>query len=105
MEEYSPLVWSLVREIVHVLVYDAVGLAVWKKNSTTLSPHYETGKFPFDSGSPISTFSFTPNTSIPNSPETPTFRQLEGEGISDKEIALDPQHLGRWRTREFVMKR
>ena len=41
-------------------------------------------------GSPLSTFSSTPNTSAPNSTETPTSKQLECEGISDEEIALEP---------------
>ena len=86
MEEYSPLVWSLVSEIVHDLADDAIGLAKWKKSRPTLSPHYGTGAFPSDSGFPLSTFSSTPNTSKSTSPETPTFRQLEGEGISDEEV-------------------
>lgn len=78
MEEYSPLVWSSARDIVHDLVDDAIGVAEWNKSRLTLSPHYGTGEFPSDSGSPLSTFSSSPNTSIPSSPETPTFRQLEG---------------------------
>ena len=45
MEEHAPLVWSLLKEIVHDLVDDAIGLAEWKRSRVTLSPHFGTGDF------------------------------------------------------------
>ena len=88
MEEYAPLVWSFVRQMVNDLIDHAVALAEWKKKRFTSSPHYGTGEFPLDSGSPLSTFSSNSNASVPTSPETPTFEQLKGKGNSNE--VLEP---------------
>ena len=92
---YSDALHQLIRVLVEEVVDDAVGIAFWKKKRSDSTPPtvYGDGEFPSDSGSPLSTFSSTPNTSPSRSevesPKTPSFVDLEGECETDAEIEND----------------
>ena len=63
-----------------------MGLAEWKtrqKGNYSTQVQYGTAEFPSDSGSPLSTFSFTPN----NSHRSLTFNDLPGTQPTDNEDA------------------
>ena len=63
---YQEALRQLVKEVIDDLINDAIGLAEWKirqKGNNFIEGQYGTAEFPSDSGSPLSTFSSTPNSS------------------------------------------
>ena len=83
-EKYQKALIELIREVLGEIIDDAVGLAEWKLKQTTVTPQmqYDTGEFPSDSGSPLSTFSSTPG----SSPKTPSFNDLAGTQLTDEDM-------------------
>ena len=72
------------RQLVKEVIDDAIGLAEWKirqKGNNSTQGQYGTAEFPSDSGSPLSTFSSTPN----SSPRSLTFNDLAGTQPTDNE--------------------
>ena len=82
-EKYQKALIELIREVLGEIVDDAVGLAEWKLQQTTVmsQTQYGTGEFLSDSGSPLSTFSSTPG----SSPKTPSFKDLAGTQLTDED--------------------
>ena len=72
---------EMIQELINDMILDAIGVAEWKKSRAKIMENdnqykqYGMGKFPSDSGSPLSTFSSTP--------PAPTFEELKGEGSTD----------------------
>ena len=82
-ESYQNALIELIREVLGKIIDDAVGLAEWKlrQKATALQIQYGTGEFPSDLGSPLSTFSSTPN----SSPKTLSFNDLAGTQLTDED--------------------
>ena len=83
---YQETLRQLVKEVIDDLIDDVVGLAEWKirqKGNYSTQGQYGTAEFPSDSGSPLSTFSSTPN----SSPRSLTFNNLAGTQLTDNEDA------------------
>ena len=81
---YQEALRQLVREVIDDLINDVIGLAEWKirqKGNDSTQGQYGTAEFPSDSGSPLSTFSSTPN----SSPRSLTFNDLAGTQPTDNE--------------------
>ena len=81
---YQEALRQLVTEVIDDLIDDAVGLAEWKirqKENNPMQRQYGTAEFPSDSGSPLSTFSSTAN----SSPRSLTFNDLAGTQSTDNE--------------------
>ena len=91
----------MVQDLIDEMIDDAVGIATWKEkrgkvHPTTAINQYGTGDFLSDSGSPLSTFSSTPDTTpnLATSPVTPLFEDLAGTQIMDNEaepVKLDSE--------------
>ena len=83
-DEYQEALRQIIKEVIDDLIDDAAGLAEWKirqKGNNSTQGQYGTAEFPSDSGSPLSTFSSTPN----NIPRSLTFNDLAGTQLSDNE--------------------
>ena len=83
---YQEALRQLVKEVIDDLINDVIGLAEWKvkqKGSYSTQGQYGTAEFPSDSGSPLSTFSSTPN----SGPRSLTFNDLAGTQPTDNEDA------------------
>ena len=82
-EKYQRALIELIREVLHEIVDDTVGLAEWKLRQTTVTSQtqYGTGEFPSDSGSLLHTFSSTPG----SSPKIPSFKDLAGTQLTDED--------------------
>ena len=83
---YQKTLRQLTKEIIDDLIDDVVGLAEWKirqKGNYSTQGQYGSAEFPPDSGSPLSTFSSTPN----SSPRSLTFNDLAGTQLTDNEDA------------------
>ena len=81
---YQEALRQLVKEAIDDLINDVVGLAEWKirqKGNDSAQGQYGTAEFPSDSGSPLSTFSSTPN----SRPRSLTFNNLAGTQLTDNE--------------------
>ena len=81
---YQEALRQFVTEVIDDLIDDAVGLAEWKirqKENNPMQGQYGTAELPSDSGSPLSTFSSTPN----SSPRLLTFNDLAGTQSTDNE--------------------
>ena len=91
-KQYQNALKKMVQDLIDEMIDDAVGIADWKERRGKVHPttpinQYGTGDFSSDLGSPLSTFSSTPNT-IPDSatsPVTPSFKELAGTQIMDNE--------------------
>ena len=92
-KKYQDALKQMVQDLIDEIIDDAFGIAAWKGKRgkvclTTPINQYGTGDFPSDSGSPLSTFSSTPNTSsnsAATSPITPSFEDLADTQITDNE--------------------
>ena len=83
-DEYQEALRQIVKEVIDDLIDDAIGLAEWKirqKGNNSTQGQYGTAEFPSDSGSPLSTFSSTPD----SSPRSLTFNDLAGTQLTDNE--------------------
>ena len=83
---YQEALRQLTKEIIDDLIDDVMGLAEWKirqKGNYSAQGQYRTAQFPSDSGSPLSTFSSTPN----SCPRSLTFNDLAGTQLTDNEDA------------------
>ena len=81
---------QLTKEIIDDQIDDVMGLAEWKirqKGNYSTQGQYGTAEFPPDSGSPLSTFSSTPNSSA----RSLTFNDLIGTQLTDNEDAQTNQ--------------
>ena len=79
---YQEALRQLVKEVIDDLIDDVTGLAEWKirqKRNDSTQGQYGTAEFPSDSGSPLSTFSSTPN----SSPRSLTFNDLAGTPLTN----------------------
>ena len=83
---YQETLRQLAKEVTDDLINDVIGLAEWQirqKGNYSTQGQYRTAEFPSDSGSSLSTFSSTPN----SSPRSLTFNDLAGTQLTDNEDA------------------